>query len=158
MRSMRGIVSALILLVAIAIAFWQRDAAREAQSSTPAATERSTREADRTPRSDDGAASHPWDRSAGFRSDALLVEHYRKHGREFGAISQDEYLRGAQELRDRPAGGDVLEGTRADGVITRYDRSTGAFLAFNRDGSIRTFFRPNQGETYFRRQLTRRAR
>jgi len=33
-----------------------------------------------------------------------LAEHFRKHGREFGKIGVDRYLRLAQELRDRPAG------------------------------------------------------
>jgi hypothetical protein len=92
----------------------------------------------------------------GFRTPDLLAEHYRKHGREFGPINIDEYLVRAQTLRDRPASGDVLEAVRADGVTTRYDRVSGAFLAFNRDGTIRTFFRPNSGEAYYRRQLTRR--
>jgi pyocin large subunit-like protein len=62
----------------------------------------------------------------------------------------------AQELRDRPIDGSVLEAARSDGVVTRFDRASGAFLAFNRDRTIRTFFKPNDGEAYFRRQLNRR--
>jgi pyocin large subunit-like protein len=92
----------------------------------------------------------------GFASYQKLVEHYQKHGREFGPISIDEYLRRAQELRDRPGGGNVLESVRPDGVTSRFDRSTGAFIAFNRDGVVRTFFRPNYGEAYFRRQSRRK--
>lgn len=91
----------------------------------------------------------------GFRDAGHLHEHYQKHGAEFGRISEAEYLRLAQELRDRPAGGDILEAVRTDGVITRFDRSNGAFLAFDRDRTIRTFFLPNDGERYFRRQLAR---
>lgn len=64
----------------------------------------------------------------------------------------------AQRLRDRPAGGTVLESTRADGIITRFDQETGAFLAFNPDLTIRTFFKPNDGENYFRRQSKRPTR
>jgi hypothetical protein len=93
--------------------------------------------------------------SVGFRSRALLVEHYRKHGAAFGRITQAEYLRRAQGLRDRPPSDDVLEARRADGVVTRFERSTGAFIAFNRDLTIRTFFRPSDGEAYFRRQARR---
>jgi pyocin large subunit-like protein len=59
-------------------------------------------------------------------------------------------------LRDTVAGGDILEIQRADGVISRFDRSSGSFLAFNTDLVIRTFFRPNDGEAYFRRQARRR--
>jgi hypothetical protein len=91
----------------------------------------------------------------GFRSLERLDEHFVKHGREFGPVSRDEYLRLAQTLRDRAAGGPVLEVIRNDGTITRFDRDTGAFLAFTRDGTIRTFFRPNDGEQYFQRQARR---
>ena len=52
-------------------------------------------------------------------------------------------------------GGAVLEAVRRDGVVTRFDRKSGAFIAFNANGVIRTYFRPNDGERYFRRQLER---
>lgn len=91
----------------------------------------------------------------GFRTRRNLEEHYEKHGREFGSITQDEYLRQAQTLRDQSVGGDILEATRNDGVITRFNRNSGAFLAFNKDLTIRTYFRPNDGERYFNRQLKR---
>jgi len=92
---------------------------------------------------------------AGFRDQQHLRGHFQKHGAEFGASSESEYLHLAQTLRDRPAGGEVLEAVRTDGVITRFDRSNGAFLAFDRDRTIRTFFRPNDGERYYTRQLAR---
>jgi hypothetical protein len=91
----------------------------------------------------------------GFASKRKLNDHYQKHGKEFGAISREEYLRLAQELRDRPLDKNILEARRRDGAVTRFDRKTGAFLAFNSDGVIRTFFRPNDGEAYFWRQERR---
>lgn len=91
----------------------------------------------------------------GFATPQKLHEHYQKHGREFGKITQDEYLRRAQELRDQPAGGDILQAVRNDGVITRFDRKRGAFLAYNPDATIRTFFKPSDGENYFWRQARR---
>lgn len=94
----------------------------------------------------------------GFASRRKLEEHYLKHGREFGSVDIDQYLRLAQELRDGKAGGEILEIVRADGVITRFDRRSGAFLAFNPDYTIRTFFVPNDGEAYFRRQARRSQR
>jgi len=93
----------------------------------------------------------------GFATRQKFLDHFAKHGSEFGSISKDVYLRMAQELRDRPAGGDVLESVRADGVITRFDKKSGAFLAFNSDLTIRTYFIPNDGEAYFRRQSKRAA-
>jgi len=78
-------------------------------------------------------------------------------GAPVGAASEQAYLRLAQTLRDRPAGGDVLELVRADGVTCRFDRASGLFGAFDADGTIRTLFRPNAGESYFRRQAGRTA-
>lgn len=89
----------------------------------------------------------------GFGSQRVLTEHYRKHGREFGRISKDEYLLMAQDLRDRPLDMKILEAVRRDGMITRFDRRTGAFIAFERTLVIRTFFKPAEGEKYFHRQL-----
>jgi hypothetical protein len=103
-------------------------------------------------------APPPADRGAGFRSDARLREHYDKHGREFGAVGAREYLAMARALRDRPLDPGVIEATRADGVVTRFDRESGAFIAFDQDGTIRTFFKPRDGEAYFRRQRDRPPR
>lgn len=98
------------------------------------------------------AVTHP---EIGFRDLSHLAEHFQKHGAEFGGISESEYLVRAQTLRDRPAGGNIREAVRRDGVITRFDRGSGDFLAFDPDLKIRTFFRPNDGEAYFDRQLKR---
>jgi pyocin large subunit-like protein len=91
----------------------------------------------------------------GFADQRRLDEHYDKHGAEFGRITKQDYLRQAQLLRDAEVGGPVLQTVRPDGVTTRFDRQTGAFVAFNRNGTIRTFFKPNDGERYYRRQAER---
>jgi pyocin large subunit-like protein len=93
----------------------------------------------------------------GFVDERRLEEHYRKHGGEFGNISKHDYLRQAQLLRDAAVGGPVLQTVRSDGVTTRFDRQTGAFIAVNPNGTIRTFFKPNDGERYYRRQAERGA-
>jgi pyocin large subunit-like protein len=104
------------------------------------------------------AALLAWAGGAGFRSRAQLEEHFSKHGQEFGNITPAEYLRFAQELRDAPAGGPILQFVRDDGVVTRFDRRRGWFGAYNPDGTIRTLFIPVAGERYFRRQAQRRLR
>jgi pyocin large subunit-like protein len=91
----------------------------------------------------------------GFRSERQLDEHYQKHGEEFGKISKAEYLRLAQELRDAPVGGPILEATQPNGVISRFDKRHGYFGAYNPDRTIRTFFVPVDGERYFHRQAKR---
>ena len=90
----------------------------------------------------------------GFRSRQQFDEHFQKHGNEFGKISQSEYLRLAQDLRDAPVGGPILEARRG-AVVTKFDKRRGYFGAYNADQTIRTFFIPNQGESYFRRQAER---
>jgi pyocin large subunit-like protein len=91
----------------------------------------------------------------GFRSKRQFDEHYAKHGAEFGSISQAQYLTLAQQLRDAPVGGPILEAPKPGGVFTRFDRRKGYFGAYNGDGTIRTFFIPNDGERYFHRQAKR---
>jgi len=93
----------------------------------------------------------------GFRSRRQFEEHYAKHGREFGNISRQEYLERAQALRDAPAGGPILQAVTPDGIISRFDRRSGAFGAYNPDRTIRTFFIPNAGERYFHRQASKRG-
>jgi len=116
--------------------------ARVVAREVPAATE-----------SRDNAA--PARANVGFVNDRRLDEHYDKHGGEFGRITKQDYLRQAQLLRDAQVGGPVLQTVRSDGVTTKFDRQTGAFGAFNPNGTIRTFFKPNDGERYYRRQAER---
>ena len=99
--------------------------------------------------------AHGWGTGVGFADQRRLDEHFGKHGAEFGRITKQDYLRQAQLLRDAKVGGPVLEVVRRDGVVTRYDQQTGAFIAFNSNGVIRTFFKPNDGERYWRRQAER---
>jgi pyocin large subunit-like protein len=91
----------------------------------------------------------------GFRSQRQFEEHFQKHGSEFGAITAQEYLRLAQNLRDAPAGGSILQAVRADRVISKFDKAHGYFGAYDANGIIRTFFIPTDGERYFHRQARR---
>ncbi len=110
----------------------------------------------RVPNQGDAAQSSPGNSGRGFRDRKHLDEHFTKHGGEFAGLNKAQYLAMAQTLRDAPVGGNILEIIRAsDGVASRFDRGSGAFLAFDRDGTIRTFFKPNDGEKYFRRQANR---
>ena len=109
----------------------------------------------REPEIRDPGATKSWGTSVGFADARRLEEHFEKHGAEFGRITKQDYLRQAQLLRDARVTGPILETVRRDGVTTRFDRQTGAFIAFNPNGVIRTFFNPNDGERYYRRQAGR---
>ena len=103
----------------------------------------------------DASGTRAWGSAVGFADQRRLDEHYEKHGAEFGRITKQDYLKQAQLLRDARPVDPILEAVRRDGVVTRFDRQTGAFIAFNPNGVIRTFFKPNDGERYWRRQAER---
>ncbi len=120
-------------------------------------SDRGAREIVRSPAITDQRApdTRGWGAGVGFVDQRRLDEHYEKHGAAFGRITRQDYLHQAQLLRDAKAGDPILETVRSDGVTTRFDRQTGAFIAFNANGVIRTFFKPNDGERYYRRQSER---
>jgi pyocin large subunit-like protein len=141
----RWLAALALLLVGCEAGSVPRDAPAAPSPASAAAAAPTARQAEARP-------------SVGFRTPRALAEHFDKHGAEFRAATPRQYLALAQALRDRPAGGGVLELVRDDGVITRFDRASGAFIAFERDGVIRTFFIPNDGERYFQRQAKRQRR
>jgi pyocin large subunit-like protein len=144
------LLSLLVVIAAVVVRFWPH-----APQADVAATPAVVATVARAPAAVATAPVRRYGATIGFRTGERLQEHFRKHGPEFRAASAAAYLELAQALRDRPAGGEVLERVRADGVVSRFDRATGAFLAFDVDGTIRTFFRPNDGERYFERQAER---
>jgi pyocin large subunit-like protein len=157
-------IAILTAIVAAAVStLMSRGLARTTAGSSTAAPSARMNSAPRTtsPESRDAeagsgaATANARNGSPGFASRQRLVEHFEKHGGEFPGLTIETYLAAAQQLRDRPVDATVLEVRRRDGVITRFDRSSGAFLAVNRDRTIRTYFRPNDGEAYFKRQASR---
>ena len=156
---MQLILTSVLVGVVVLIQQWAQNRNRTAQA--PPTTTRQTGPASPAPgvqKAANGGDVVPGGRAGiGFRSRGALDEHFQKHGAEFGRITREQYLQRAQALRDAPAGGAVLEAKRADGVITRFSTATGEFLAFNPDYTIRTFFKPNDGRAYFRRQASRPA-
>jgi pyocin large subunit-like protein len=151
---LRRLLMAALSVVAIVV-YWSQapDRAGRVDAHESAAAETGVSEAGAP--ADQRSAGKSWGAGIGFADTRRLEEHYEKHGVEFGHITKQDYLRQAQLLRDARVGGPVLETVRADRVATRFDRQTGAFIAFNPNGTIRTFFKPNDGERYYRRQAER---
>jgi pyocin large subunit-like protein len=88
----------------------------------------------------------------GFRDQDLLDDHFAKYHREFGPITERQYLHLAQQLRDSHLGKNILESRRQSGGIARFDLKHGYFGSYDADGTIRTFFIPPDGIRYFERQ------
>lgn len=152
---MRRIFAFLIVAAVLAITLL-RESAPSPASNTSGPTGAASTPTSTAPAPTRRAPTSSTNAGKGFRDRAHLDEHFAKHGREFAGFTKAQYLAMAQTLRDAPAGGSILEIIRAsDGVVSRFDKRTGAFIAFDRDGTIRTFFKPNDGEKYFRRQANR---
>ncbi|MBF0489629.1 MAG: hypothetical protein HQL15_03290 [Candidatus Omnitrophica bacterium] len=79
-----------------------------------------------------------------------LQMHFTKHGYQFGAITEEEYLEDARKLLDAPVGTDLLEKVRENGDIEHYRPSTREFAVMTRTGRIRTYFITRPG--YWERQ------
>jgi pyocin large subunit-like protein len=123
-------------------------------TSTPADA---TAPAARTPARGDRAAP-AGTAACDFRDEPKLLDHHARHGADFESRTPADYLATACRLRDAPLSQDVLELRRKDGVLCRFRRSDGAFLAYRADGTILTCFKPERGERYFRDQLERDER
>ena len=87
-----------------------------------------------------------------FRSKKLFDQHFQKHGSEFGDITQEEYLRLANDLLNSDSDTVLHKTEKEDGDDVFFDTVTGYFLVLSTDGYIRTFFVPDKGIDYFNRQ------
>lgn len=82
---------------------------------------------------------------------ASLPDHFARHGHDFGAKDPDDYARMAWEFLQR-AKADGLPAKRDEtGLLRVFDPKSGAFAAYNRDGTTKTFFKPGSRD-YFARQ------
>lgn len=88
---------------------------------------------------------------ANFKTEDLLDSHYKKHKGEFGDITKEEYLKGANDLINS-SGDDILTKVRNNGDELFYNTKTNEFVVKTKDGFLRTYFKPQDGLSYFNRQ------
>ena len=73
-----------------------------------------------------------------------LPDHFDRHGGDFHAKDPDDYAAQAWLFLQR-AKTDGLPAKRSeDGVLRVFDPKTGAFAAYNRDGTAKTYFKPGR--------------
>ncbi|WP_081892383.1 fibronectin type III domain-containing protein [Verrucomicrobium sp. BvORR106] len=87
-----------------------------------------------------------------------LRDHFERHGSDFAAKNEEDYARQAWEFLQRA----MTEGLPAkqdasDGTLRVYDPASGAFAAYNRDGTTKTYFKPGSSG-YWDRQPGRPVR
>jgi hypothetical protein len=81
-----------------------------------------------------------------------LIDHYRRHGADFEATSARDYARMAYDFYVRAREEKFPKKIAPDGTLRIYDRKTNTFGAYNSDGTTKTFFKPKNGERYWKRQ------
>lgn len=82
---------------------------------------------------------------------ASLQDHFDRHGRDFNAKTPDDYARLAWEFLQRARAGGLQLKLDEDGVLRVFDSRSGAFAAYNRNGTTKTYFKPGSRD-YFERQ------
>jgi len=89
-----------------------------------------------------------------FASKTLLNKHFIKHADEFAGKfrNADEYLKGAQNFFKRKSD-EIVQYTRKNGDVVRYDTKNNTFGVASKDGTIKTFFKPDDGFDYLKNQI-----
>ncbi len=81
-----------------------------------------------------------------------LQDHYDRHGPDFRCTSPDDYAAKAwMFLQYAKQNGLPMKWDASDGTLRVWEPKSRAFAAYNRNGTTKTFFRPNN-ESYWGRQ------
>lgn len=80
-----------------------------------------------------------------------LQDHYVRHGRDFAAVSAEDYAAKAWAFLQRAIDEGWSVKVDEDGVIRVYEARTKSFASYNRSGRTKTFFKPQRPD-YFRDQ------
>jgi hypothetical protein len=96
-------------------------------------------------------AKYPFAKT-GFASRQLAEEHFDKHvvaGHEFTFTSLAEYVKATIEFRDNPGPGSEARYDSRSGTLRLYNPTTNIFGSYNRDGTTKTMFKPQEGRAYW---------
>ena len=80
-----------------------------------------------------------------------LPDHFARHGGDFSAKSPDDYAAQAWRFRERAVAERLPMKLDTDGTVRVFDPKSRAFASFNRDGTAKTYFRPDS-PGYWQRQ------
>jgi pyocin large subunit-like protein len=81
---------------------------------------------------------------------------FGKNGKDFGAVSEADYVTKAHRFIDAPPAG-VQKLERANGDALLYDAKSNTFAVVTKAGAPRTMFKPRDGAAYWRQQVSREA-
>lgn len=89
--------------------------------------------------------------NARWGNPASLPDHFARHGADVGARDASEYALLASQLLQRAKTEGLPAKVDERGEVRVFDPQTGAFGAYNADGTTKTFFKPGNPD-YFVRQ------
>ena len=81
---------------------------------------------------------------------------FGKNGKDFGAVSEADYVTKAHRFIDAPPAG-VQKLERANGDALLYDAKSNTFAVVTKAGAPRTMFKPRDGAAYWRQQVSRES-
>lgn len=138
--SKETIISALLIIcIGIFSYFFGNDQGKEpAESVKPAPTVSVTTE------------SKSGESELSFRNERLKEQHFQKHGVEMGFSSAEEYEQAAGKVVANSQSLHKIEAEDGDDVY--YLEETNELVIVSTDGYIRTFFAPERGIDYFKKQ------
>lgn len=131
----------LVVLAAILGISWLVGQREKAPTSAPAPVPTETR----APTAKPGSARQTWGHID------TLADHFARHGRDFHARDADDYAAQAAAFLQRAKTNGLPAKRDADGSLRIFDPGTGAFGAYNANGTTRTYFKPGS-PGYFDRQ------
>jgi pyocin large subunit-like protein len=79
---------------------------------------------------------------------------FNKNGKDFGAVSETEYVAKAHAFIDAPPTG-VQKVERSNGDALLYDAESNTFVVVTKTGAPRTMFKPHDGASYWQQQVER---
>ena len=92
-------------------------------------------------------------KTATFQNEKKLKRHIANHLKEFGDISEQDYIDGARKLLSSEITGDVEGFVGRDGFVFRYNTSTNELAIGHPGGSISTYLKPLKGREYWNEQI-----
>ena len=84
-----------------------------------------------------------WSRGPSGNAAENATKHFKKHGRDFGFKTEQEYVAAAVKFTTEPLHPDVLTNIQKDNDIAFYNPKTAEYAVKSKSGFIRTYFRLN---------------
>ena len=146
----KGLVVLILIILAVLILVFGCNRGEEPQEQAAETTTQTTEATVQTTETTTQTAETATQVTYTFRYNDRLQDHYKKHGRDMGFASPEEYLAAANAVIANP---DALTKTeKEDGDTVYYVEATNEFVVLSTDGYIRTYFCPDGGKKYFDRQ------